>query len=226
MLTKSRGIVLNFIKYKESSIITKIYTEEFGIISCIVNGVRSSKAKGNKIAFYQPLTILDLVIYYKPNQELHRISEAKISYPYQSLSFNIAKSSITIFLTEILGKILKEEEKNEDLFLFMLESFQTFDQMQESYTNFHLQFLIQLADFLGFGISSVKDFSDTLVLSPNSDQSLDFFARLLHSNYSQSITANGQLRYEILTWLIHFYQLHFEHFGQIKSLEILRELQY
>jgi DNA repair protein RecO (recombination protein O) len=64
MLSKTQGIVINYVKYKESSIIAKIYTKEFGIQSYIENGVRSARAK-NKIALFQPLTLLDLVIYHK-----------------------------------------------------------------------------------------------------------------------------------------------------------------
>ena len=57
MLTKTRGIVLVFIRYKESSIIARIYTKDLGLRSYIVNGVRSIKT--SKIAFFQPLTVLD-----------------------------------------------------------------------------------------------------------------------------------------------------------------------
>jgi DNA repair protein RecO (recombination protein O) len=75
MLHKTRGIALNYIRYRESSIIAKIYTEAFGIQSYIVNGVRSSKSKMNRIALFQPLTLLDMVVYHKSKEAtIHRIS--------------------------------------------------------------------------------------------------------------------------------------------------------
>jgi DNA repair protein RecO (recombination protein O) len=76
MLQKTSGIVLGFLRYGDSSIITRVYTEEYGLQSYIVNGVRSAKAK-NKISLYQPLTLLDLVVYHKENKDLKRISEVK-----------------------------------------------------------------------------------------------------------------------------------------------------
>ncbi|MGB0524672.1 MAG: DNA repair protein RecO [Flammeovirgaceae bacterium] len=224
MQIKTRGIVLSFIKYKESSIIAKLYTEELGAVSCIVNSVRSVKSRSNKIALYQALTLLDLVIYYRPNQNLHRISEAKMAYPYHSIPFDIGKSSIALFLTEILGKVLKEEEKNEELFEFMLDNFQTFDELSEGYSNFHLKFLIQLAEFLGFGIFSVSNFVEELHLTTVNEKSLVFFANLLHTEFHHTISANREIRHEVLTWLIHFYKIHFENFGGIKSLEVLKEV--
>ena len=76
MLQKTRGIALSFIKYRDTSIIAKIFTEEFGMQSYIVNGVRSKSAK-TKIALFQPLTLLELVVYHNKKKEIHRISEIK-----------------------------------------------------------------------------------------------------------------------------------------------------
>ena len=45
MTEKTRGLVLSFIKYKETSIICKIFTESFGVQSYIINGIRNSKSK-------------------------------------------------------------------------------------------------------------------------------------------------------------------------------------
>jgi len=81
MLHKTKGIVLNYIKYSDTSIIAKIYTEAFGLQSYIVNSVRSSKAK-NKIALFQPLTLLEMVVYHKNHQGLQRISEMRTAEPY------------------------------------------------------------------------------------------------------------------------------------------------
>ena len=67
MIIKTKGIVLSYIKYGETSIICKIYTEENSIQSFIINGIRKSKSKNT--ALYQPLTILDLVIYQRSHQE-------------------------------------------------------------------------------------------------------------------------------------------------------------
>jgi DNA repair protein RecO (recombination protein O) len=86
MLHKTRGIGLSYLRYRESSIITKIYTEAFGIQTYIVNGVRSSKSKNNRIALFQPLTLLDMVVYHKNKEDtVHRISELKCYAPF---SFN------------------------------------------------------------------------------------------------------------------------------------------
>ncbi|MEM8569164.1 MAG: recombination protein O N-terminal domain-containing protein, partial [Bacteroidota bacterium] len=53
MLVKTRGLVFKNFKYRDTSIIVKMLTEQLGIQTYIVNGVRSKKAN-TKIALYQP----------------------------------------------------------------------------------------------------------------------------------------------------------------------------
>ena len=93
MLQKTRGLVLSHIRYQETSIIVKIYTEELGLQSYIVNSVRTKSSKTNKIALFQPLTLLDLVVYYNEKKSINRISEQKCNYPFSSIPFNIVKST-------------------------------------------------------------------------------------------------------------------------------------
>ncbi len=108
MLHKTRGIVFKYFKYGDTSIIAKVYTEAFGLQSYIVNGARSTKSKG-KIAFYQPLTLLDLVVYKKKNSGINRISEVRCSQPLKTIPYEITKSSQGVFLSELLYKCIKED---------------------------------------------------------------------------------------------------------------------
>src|SRR6187401_2133657 len=96
LLHKTRGIVFRFTKYGETSIIVNIFTELFGMQSYIVNGVRTKSAK-NKIALYQPLTLLDLVVYHRDNAHILRIKELKCLCHYQSMPTDVRKSTIAMF---------------------------------------------------------------------------------------------------------------------------------
>lgn len=103
MLKKTQGIVIHYIKYRESSIIVKIFTRDLGLKSYIVNGVRSAKSK-SKMALYQPLSLLDLVVYDKENASLNRISEVKLNYPFQRIPFDFHRSGVAMFVGEVLSK--------------------------------------------------------------------------------------------------------------------------
>lgn len=229
MLYKTRGIALSYIRYRESSIIAKIYTEAFGIQSYIVNGVRSSSSKTNRIALFQPLTLLDLVVYHKEKQDtVHRISEIKCYHPFSSLPYQVTKSSLALFVTEILGKTLREEEANEPLFGFIEQSVLYLDEAEKDYENFHIQFLLQLASFLGFGIESLPDLERELK-TQNYPQiadalELDATKQLLLYGYGKPVPLDRTRRIAILEKILFFYKIHMEALGEIRSLEVLREV--
>lgn len=229
MLHKSRGIVLNFIKYRETSIVTKIYTEAFGLQSYIVNSVRGGgkKSKG-KISLFQPLTLLDLVVYYKKAPGLNRISELKCLEPYQTIPYDFKKSGIAMFITEVLNKCLKEEEGNETLFDFLYHALLVFDHMQEGYENFHLQFMIKLSRYLGFEPRSADDVFDQVYEDMGKpavyEEEEAILSQLIELPFTQLVKSSNSTRRILLDDLIKFYQLHIEGFKELKSTSVLREL--
>ena len=229
MLFKTRGIVLNFIKYRETSIVTRIYTEDFGLQSYIVNSVRGGNRKSkSKISFFQPLTPLDLVVYHKKTAGLTRISELQCPEPYQTIPYHVLKSSIALFVTEVLNKSLKEEEGNAELFAFIEQSLRVFDHMDDNYENFHLQFLLKLSRYLGFIPQSARDFFGQVyefVGEPTHVEDQEqLLTQLLEYRYTERTLLPRAVRQQLLDELIRFYQLHLANFGEVKSLAVLREV--
>ncbi|KAA6440213.1 DNA repair protein RecO [Dyadobacter flavalbus] len=229
MLYKTKGVALSYIRYRESSIIAKIYTETFGIQSYIVNGIRSSKSKSNRIALFQPLTLLDLVVYHREKEDtVHRISEIKCYAPFLTVPYDVIKSSLALFMTEILAKTLKEEESNPYLFQFIENSVLYLDAAENKFENFHIQFLIQLASFLGFGIETIQDLENELKSNhyPDALDASEFDAteQLIRHGYGLSVPMNRSQRIRILEKLLFFYKIHMDALGEIKSMEVLREV--
>jgi DNA repair protein RecO (recombination protein O) len=226
MLFKTRGIVINYIRYRETSVIVKIYTEEFGIQTYIENGVRSAKSK-NKIALFQPLTLLDLVIYHRDGKDMHRISEMKCNHPFQTIPFDIYKSSIALFVTEILGKCLHEESNNSPLFQFLNNSILWLDATDEDYENFHLQFLLQLGTYLGFSPENAYEISEELhihnIRKPTQELE-DKMDMLLKNAYNDAPRIDRFSRNQLLDFIILFYRLHVDTLGEVKSLAVLQEV--
>ncbi len=226
MLHKTRGIVLGFVKYRESSIIVKIFTENFGLKSFIVNGVRSAKLKKGKIALYQPLTQLELVIYHRPNRSLDRISEARVDAHCHNTGLSFRKTTIAIFLAELLGKTLKEEEENLPLYHFVARGLSTLDRLETHIENFHLMFMLELAAHLGFAIPSHRVLNrDHALFDTRDTRMASLVDQLIAGDYGQYVQASGHERSQVLEILIDFYRFHYDNFGEIKSLQVLKELQ-
>jgi DNA repair protein RecO (recombination protein O) len=221
MLIKTRGIVLSFLKYRETSIIARIYTERRGVQNYIVNGVRKAKPPG-RIALFQPLTLLELVAYVpRQGSDLTRLSEFRCAEAFRTLPYEMRKSSVALFLSEVLSKSVREEEENEPLFRFLHDSILAFDEQTVGTENFALLFLLHLAGYLGFGVNTGGELIDQVVLAGTA--SGQYFDQLLHTPAAVTIP-NGQVRRELLTVLIRYYQLHVEGLGEVKSLDILSEI--
>jgi DNA repair protein RecO (recombination protein O) len=220
MLHKTRGIVFRFTKYGETSIIVNIFTELFGIQSYIVNGVRSKSAK-NKIALYQPMTLLDLVVYYKENANIKRIKEIKCLHPYHTITTDVRKSAVAMFLNEVLNKTVKEETHAQELCDFIIHSFIILDTQTEGAENFHLIFLLKLGRFLGFGAQYVNEVLGVRVADEGIEK---IVSQLIRADYTDAITMTNQQRREILELLVRYYTDHIETIGELKSMQVLREV--
>ena len=240
MLHSTSGIILNSIKYSESSLIVKIYTRDFGLQSYMVNGVRGKRSK-QKATLFQPLALVDMqVANSNKGGGLQRISEISIHQPYTEIPYDIVKSSIAIFLNEILYKALKEDHPDEDMFDFIKNSLLVLDLNHGNCANFHVFFMIQLSRFLGFypqgkykeetTIFDLKEGtfirnlpSHSFFLSTKNSSLLN---ELITASYEtiHELKINNKERKELLQAMILFYQLHISTFKEIKSQEVLEEV--
>lgn len=223
MVVKSKGIVLSYIKYGDTSIIARIFTEEYGYGSYIVNSIRSQKSK-KSIGYFQPFSILDLVLYVKESRELQRVSEFKNHIPLHHIHQDMTKSTITLFLTEVFSKLLQfDQSPNQTLYAFAEDSIQTFDGLKTGVGNFHLQFLLKIGLHLGFEIEEAEHlFSSINKLAPRTEDHL-LFEKMLRDPYGTVYELNRNMRIEMLEAILNFYQ----HHGQIsrpKSLDVLRSI--
>lgn len=220
MLHKTSGIVFRFTKFGDTSIIVNVFTELHGLQSYIVNGVRSSSAKG-KIALYQPLTLLDMVVYYKENANIKRIKEVKCLHHYHSLHTDVKKSAIAMFLCEVLNKTVKEESHAYGLYDFIATSLITLDDAENQFENFHLVFLVKLSRHLGFGMHSTNELVGGGVLNPKTEKNLD---ELINAAYTTNLKLTIAQRREALDFILRFYHNHMDSLGEFKSVQVLKEV--
>jgi DNA repair protein RecO (recombination protein O) len=219
MLHKTRGIVFRFTRYGDSSIIVNIFTEVFGMQSYIVNGVRTQSTK-SKIALYQPLTLLDLVVYHRENANIMRIKEIKCLYPYSTIPTDVRKSALAMFINEVINKTVKEESHAQELCDFLIQSMIKLDQ-QTKVENFHLVFLIKLSRYLGFGAQTKNEIVGGRLASLEAEAMLE---KVVIAEYDTPLTISNPLRREILEVLLKFYTDHIETIGEMKSVQVLREV--
>ncbi len=239
MYIKTEGIILHGLKYGDSGRIVTVYTEAFGRSSFLLQGIHAKKSTG-KANLLQPLFLLEMEVDHRQGRELQRAREIKISHAYQTVPFDVVKSSQAIFLAEILYKVLKEEEARPELFHFLSHSFQIFDLLRDGAANFHLAFLIQLTRYMGFAptnnYAAERTWFDMAsgaftgtrpphpyFLDPAESRILSDFANITYEEIG-NITLPASGRNLLLQKMIDYFSLHLGTRLQVKSLDVLHEL--
>ena len=235
MLVKTKAIVLSALKYQEKSLIVKCFTQSDGLKSYFVPSAFSGKKSNQKIAYFQPLTILEIEANHKNKGTLEYFKEIRLAVPYHSINTDIFKSTIVIFLSEMLHHSIREEEKNDTLFSFLETALLWLDTHEEM-ANFHLILLLEITKYLGFypDVSEIDlpyfeltegVFTPYHGISCLSEYETFLFRKLIGLKFDsdQKIFA-GTERQILLKILLDYYSAHLDGFKKPKSLEVLKEV--
>ncbi len=236
MLHKTRGIVLHSFNYNDSYVIVQVYTEEFGRVSYLT---ARSKGKKNRVAhsFFYALAVLDLEVEHQNLREIQRLKEVKICWPPSSLLIDPVKSTIGIFLAELIAKLIKDVQPNRMLFDFVFQSIQVLDLTEKGYANFHLVFMIHFCRFLGFypdstgynkgmffdlqnGIFVSYKPSHPYFLNPDDSFVFNLLLRMTYENM-HTFRFSRHERKAIIGRILEYYRLHLSDFPDLNSLEVL-----
>lgn len=239
MLLKTKCIILHQIKYSDSGLIVQAYTRESGRLSFMVKGMRS-KRSGKHNALFQPLSMLDVILYYKESRNIHLLREFSVSYTPSGIFSDVRKSCIAVFLGEMMSNVLREESQNYELFDHIENSVMYLSDSKTGFSNFHIAFLIGLCSYLGFepgkrtnaenryfdlvdgrfvAIPPAHGYYANEVIS-------DILAGFFSASYGSmgSIPLTGSLRNEVLETMVKFYSIHLPLLKKVNSLQVLKEI--
>ena len=208
--------------------------------SQLVATARGPKAR-TRASLVQPLSLLDLVVSEHHKSDLQYLREARIHHPYQDIHADIRKSSILLFLNELLYKSIQEETANPELFRFIFDKLLLLDQTRENPACFHLSFAVHLTRYLGFfpqgtyhnehssfDLTEGHFIQSAPVPSGNfiSGARCAWFYKLINTPadrfYTVSVPAG--LRAEMLEDILRYYRQHLPLAGDFKSHIVLHDV--
>lgn len=243
MVHATKGVVLRTVKYGDTSIITSIYTELFGIQQYIVKGVRqSSKTSAGKASYFQPGAILELEVYHNELKALQFIKEYRWAYLYEQVLFDVVKNTVAMYIIELLQHSLKQPEANPELFYLIEDTLKQLDKGSATLTgNLPLYFTMHLASELGFQLQGdystatpIIDLQEGMFVADKPShpyylegmlaQTTSTITNLSFYNELEHIQLNQQTRRNLLEAFQLFLSLHISGFGQMKSYKILQEV--
>jgi len=230
MKTIVNGIILKRISYSETSLIVSIYTLQKGLKTYLFPG--GKKKKSNML---QPLALVELETYERPESDLGKISAIESDYVFQSLPFHPIKSGLAFFLAELLASCLKAEEEDAHCFNFLSDEIRFLDNTNELGV-YPSWFLLELTKHLGCTphivdsqpnyldlingtLTSAKPYDHAYIAST----SVFWICELLRvtREEGQSLLIPKAERKMLLHDLLTYYKHHLEGFKTPKSLEVL-----
>ena len=233
-IVTTKAIVLSSLKFGDTSLIVKCYTEEEGVKTYLLRGILKPKKKGVTAAYFQPLTQLKIVANHNSRNTLNSIKEVQVSQPYRTIYSDIIKQSVVLFLSEVLSSSIQEEEQNKTLYSYLETAFIWLD-THDKIANFHLLFLLNLTGFLGFypDMSEKTKIGFNLLEGNFSDNTQDKnviyrndfyqFKKLLGINFDaiENVSYSKDERQLVLQMIIQYFKLHLDSFRKPKSLQVL-----
>ncbi len=239
MLIKTSGIIIHQVKYSESARIIDILTSEYGRVSYMVRSV--GKKRAIKPAHLQPLTMVEMEVNHRANRDLQYIKELRIKTPLHNIYLNPVKSSIAMFVAEVLRKTLEKSHQDDKLFTFLEKTIILLEKSEKNIANFHLLFMAQLTVYFGFSpnfenynnrryfdlfngtFEQEKPISHSYFLE---NEKKELFVKTMKYGFEnmEKIALNRKQRNDILDSLCQYFQLHIPTFHSLKSVDVLKEI--
>lgn len=213
MKHSSRIIVLHGTKTGENSLILHCLSREWGRRSFIV----SAGKRG--VSLYFPLNILEAEVTENPKSDLWRMGNCSALHPLAGIRNNLMKTAISLFISEVIFRTIKDGASEDGLFEWMERSILTLDSLDAGWSNFHLYWLLGLAGALGFSPSEED-------IAPFAGRNREEVAFLLKRPFIECmlLPLNGRQRNEIAEDLLNYIGFHSESTINVRSLGVLSEL--
>ena len=236
MRISDKALVLQSIKHGDRKLILKIFSRQHGLLTAGLSYGRSGKSK-IPASTVMPLNFIEVELLFKENREIHSLTEANCYHVHTHLHGNFSKLGIAQFMHEVLVKSLKEQHGNPELFDFVEGCFGFLNESESDFANLHLYFLLQLSKYLGFepqnnynDSSRYFDFREGMFspaalvwpLGAGEQES-----QLLHSALKTEllkVRLSKNQKHQLLDCLLNYYGFHVPGFGNLKSLEVLKEV--
>lgn len=232
------AVVLHSFMFSDTKMIADILTETEGRTSCVVKVPRSKSSRSLRNLF-QPLSLLELTVDRKSVRLMPTVKEAHLAYAYSSIPFKADKLSISFFIAEFLKATTRNGQNDPLMFRFVSESLKWLDCTKSGYANFHIAFLIRMTRFAGIspnlsnytegcrfdlvnGCFSAQGTGKAFLSAADAATIL----KLMRMNYGNMrlFRMSRTERNRCLDIIADFYRLHLPEFGELRSLDVLREM--
>ena len=214
MTTVTELIVLHTTKFGENSLVIHTLSRDYGRRSFLVRG-----AGKKSMSLFLPMNILEADVVESSKSTLYTARNFSPKHPLTGIRNNVFKNSMTMFLSEVLYRAVKEGAVEQGLYEWCEKSIVLLDAIESDFSSFHIHFLLELAVALGFS----PEASD---LQPFVGEHCHTVEGFMQKPFAESmlISLTGALRNEIAEGILRYIEFHTESSLNVNSLKVLREL--
>lgn len=215
MVSLTELIILHHTKTGDSSIVVHALSKEYGRKSFFVRGV----GKNAVMTAFLPMNIVECEISDSVRSSLQTARKPVLMYPLLGIRNNLYKNSMTMFMSEVLYRVVKDGVCEPGLYEWCRGNILLLDALEADFSNFHIRFLLELAVKLGFMPTEEA-------LAPFAGRHLGLVGRFLKEPFSQTmlIPLNGQVRGEMAESILEYIGYHTESSLDVRSLRVLHEI--
>lgn len=147
---KSQAIVLHLTRVGDSAIVVHTIDSVAGRQSVMLRGV-GKKNKG--IAALHSLSVLNVVTTRPPVGSMLYLSEYEPLFPLENLRTDIYKSTMAMFIAEVLYRSVREGDGGGEYFTSLVKSIAALEAVRGSAANYHLWWMADYCRLMGFAIT-------------------------------------------------------------------------
>ena len=207
-------IVLHTTKFGENSIVVHTLSKDYGRRGFVIRSVNKKT-----MSLLLPLNILEADVVDSCKSNLLPIRNLSVKHPLMGVRNNLYKNTMTMFLSEVLYRVVKEGGAEPGLYEWCERQILLLDAIESDFSNFHIRFLLELAVVMGFSPQS-KDLEHFV------GERFPVVEQFMTTSFAESmlIPINGATRNEIAEGVLRYIGFHAESSLNVNSLKVLREL--
>ena len=215
MTASAELIILHLTKTGDNSVVIHTLSREYGRKSFFVRGV----GKGAMMTMFLPMNILECEITENRRSSLSSAGRPVLACPLMGIRNSMYKNSMTMFMSEVLYRIMKEGTDEPGIYDWCRRSILLLDAMESDFSNFHLYFLMEFIIALGFS-PAPED------LEPFMGEHLSLMSDFISLPFSEAmlVPMSGGIRSELAERLLKYIEFHIESPVNVNSLKVLKEL--
>lgn len=241
-LTKTKAIVLRKINYGDTSKIAQFYTENFGKISAIIKGARSSKSRIGMMI--DTFNLVQIILYKKETREVQIISDVDLIQHYINIKEDLNKLKYASAIVELLINLTIENDPNNRLFNGTIRIFELLNKQNYDPQLLFVKYFLFFMKEIGYEINPQFCSVCKRKLNPTKKNSFNYESgilcdmcreeRLVHFDFTKELLILLQclnskifdIKYKkddletIIKLLEKFIKYHINEFKGLKSLEL------